>query len=248
MLPSPAYRVELIKEKNKHIYEVNINDASVRYPGVTGYLDVINKPALVPWAKGEALSSVSAALYKHSGQVISGQEWIDGIIKEAKVKPDQIRDDAADLGTRVHAFVDLIVKGQEPTETPAEIAGPVQAFRDWWKNAGIEVVAGDTKIASVLHGYGGSLDAVGKKDGKYILIDLKTSSGCYPEYALQVAAYAQALYETHGILCEKGMILRLGKKPPFEFEVKMLSDIGKSFAAFIFAKNLKDELDRKQYI
>jgi hypothetical protein len=88
---------------------------------------------------------------------------------------------------------------------------------------------------------------LGWRRGTYILIDLKTSNGCWPEYALQTAAYSQALSETYGITCNQAMILRLGKKPPYEFEVKTVADLALSFRGFLAAKALKEALEKPQY-
>ena len=47
----PKHKVDLIIEGKSHLYDVTAENVTVRYPGVTGFLSVINKPALVPWAK-----------------------------------------------------------------------------------------------------------------------------------------------------------------------------------------------------
>ena len=54
---SPKYNVELVKKGRSHFYEVK--EYGLLLPGVTGVLGVINKPALVPWAKREALAGAS---------------------------------------------------------------------------------------------------------------------------------------------------------------------------------------------
>lgn len=252
-LLNPKYRVDLVVEGKSHLYDVTAENVSARYPSVTGFLSVINKPALVPWAKKEALSSVESALLKRLdgkeiAKIILNKPWIETIIKDAKKRPDQIKDQAADLGTQAHAFIDLIIHGKEPESVPEAIEGPVQSFRDWWMKSGIELVMGDTKVASRIYGYGGSLDALGRRNGKLIILDWKTSSGIYNEYALQVAAYGQAFHETFGLPIEEAIIVRFGKKPPFDFEAKELLDIGFSFKAFLDAKSLKESLDKSHFM
>ncbi|MCG3204827.1 MAG: hypothetical protein KCHDKBKB_01544 [Elusimicrobia bacterium] len=249
----PKYRVDLIIQGKQHLYDVSSHDVAVRYPSVTGFLSVINKPALVPWAKKEALASVESALIKRLdgkdiAKIILNKPWIETILKEAKKRPDQIKDQAADLGTQAHAFIDLIIHGKEPESVPEAIEGPVQSFRDWWMKSGIELVMGDTKVASVEHGFGGSLDALGRRNGKLIILDWKTSSGIWTEYALQVAAYAQAFRETFGLPVEEAIIVRFGKKPPIDFEAKELFDLNLSFQAFLAAKSLKEALDKPHFM
>ena len=55
------------------------------FPSVTSVLDVINKPALVPWARNMALESVETALKKRSGtQEAITPEWLSQVISDAR--------------------------------------------------------------------------------------------------------------------------------------------------------------------
>lgn len=252
-IPTPKYQVSLVIQGNAHLYDVTSADLTVRCSSVTGMLSVINKPALVPWAKKEALSVVENELLKRlegkeSSSVLLDKSWIQNLLKDAKKKPDKLKEQAADLGTQAHAFIDLIIHGDAPSTIPEEIAGPVQSFRDWWMKSGIELVMGDTKVASILYGYGGSLDAIGWRNGKFIILDWKTSNSIYTEYALQVAAYAQAFYETYGVSCGEAIIVRFGKKPPIDFEARELCDLSLSFKTFLDAKSLKENLEKPHFM
>ena len=250
---NPLYDVALVVQGREHLYDVTANGQTTRYPGVTGFLSVINKPALVPWAKKEALSLVEAALLKRldgnrSARIVLNKAWIDNLLYDARKRPDLLKDQAAELGTKAHSFIDLIIHGQEPSEIPPEIEGPVKAFKDWWRSSGIELVLGDTKVASLQHGFGGSLDALGVRNGRYVILDWKTSGGIYSEYALQVAAYGQAFSETYGVDCDEAVIVRFSKKLPVKFEKKEVADIRLSFQAFLAAKSLKESLAQPQFI
>lgn len=248
----PHFQVDQVVEGKSHFYDVTEKGVTERFPGVTGVLGVINKPALVPWAKKEALNSVEGALLKRLGdkgiaKILLDREWIRTILQEASKRPQQVKEDAADLGTQAHAAIDLIVRGQEPPEIPDLIKAPVDAFRQWWKYSGIEIVLGDTKVASRQYRYGGSLDALGRRGGRYVILDWKTSSGLYSEYALQVAAYAQAFYETFGEPCTDAIVVRFGKKLPIEFEKKTVADLRLSLRAFLAAKELKELLEQPHF-
>lgn len=252
-LPAPLYKVELVVKGKSHFYDVTHNDVIIRYPGVTGILSVIAKPALIPWAKKEALSSVESALMerlngKKSARIALNKAWIQSILEDAKQRPEQIKDEAADLGSQVHTFIDLIIHGEEPEKIPDEISAPVNAFKNWWKSSGIELVMGDTLVASIQYKYGGSLDALGYKDGRFIILDFKTSNAIYSEYALQVAAYGQAFLETYGMECKEAIIVRFSKNQPVEFEKKEVADLKQSFEAFLAAKNLKESLMKSHFI
>ena len=150
---TPLYQVDQVVEGKSHFYDVTADGATERFPGVTGFLGVINKPALVPWAKKEALSMVEKALLGRLGDQPAApieltKAWITSVLSDASKRPQKITQEAADLGTQAHAMIDLIVLGKEPAEVPEPIQAPVNAFREWWKSSGIKIVLGDTKVAS----------------------------------------------------------------------------------------------------
>ncbi len=61
------------------------------FPSVTTVLGIINKPALVPWARNMALESVRETLYEHLRESIDSH-WVEEIIEQARRRPDQLRD------------------------------------------------------------------------------------------------------------------------------------------------------------
>lgn len=264
-LPAPNYSVELIAENNKHNYKVTWGcgpqhldpQSSVIYPGVTGVLSVIAKPALVPWAKRVTLDKVREEL-KHmiwkadaTGYVRPTLEGIDALLERASKIPDKLKDDAAKLGTEAHAYIDKIVRGETPGPLPDEILEPVSGFAKWWKESGFEFVAGDTKVASRIHGYGGSLDALARRpNGQIVLLDWKTSKALYDEYALQVSAYVKAFEEMYGLTISEAWCVRFRKAgvdgPPFE--ALPVRSISESFLAFLSAKSLQESLKNEHFI
>ena len=58
--PIPNFPVVLEKRNGRHYYRAG----NATYGGVTSVLSVIAKPALINWAKREALASVEGALTK----------------------------------------------------------------------------------------------------------------------------------------------------------------------------------------
>jgi len=75
------------------------------YHRVTTVLGILAKPALVPWATKTALAQCEEALLKRTGAHITDTE-IKAIIKEARKKPDQARDKAADFGSLAHDSIE----------------------------------------------------------------------------------------------------------------------------------------------
>lgn len=248
----PKFNVALAIVGKQHFYDVSFTgepeETFARFPGVTGFLDSLPKPWLVNWAKKEALNTVRTALLRRvelnvDRKVDITEDWIERLLKEASARPAKIKDDAADLGTRIHAHIDLIIHGKEPQTMEDDIQPAITAFKDWWKGSGIELVLGDTKVASLVHKYGGSLDALGRRNGDFIILDWKSSNFFSESFALQVAAYARAFEESYGINVQEAIIVRFNKKLPVEFEFKKVRDIEKSFQAFLKAKELKEHLE-----
>ncbi|MCS5657630.1 MAG: hypothetical protein NZ762_04135 [Dehalococcoidia bacterium] len=201
------------------------------FPSVTNVLDVINKPALVPWARNMALESVETALKKRSGtrEAIT-PEWISQVISEARRRPEQVRDQAADFGTQAHVAIDQIVQGLEP-QIPPEMELVVNNFTEWRRDANLDLHLTETMVFSDKYRYAGAMDAIAYRDGSLVALDWKTSNGLYPEYALQVAAYANALAEMTGKPVTEAWTVRFGKTTP-EFEARQVIDLEKSFIAF----------------
>ena len=201
------------------------------FPSVTTVLDVINKPALVPWARNTALESVETALMKRTGsQEAITPEWVSQVIAEARRRPEQVRDQAADFGTQAHVAIDQIVQGMEP-QIPPEMELVINNFAEWRRDSNLDIKLTETMVFSAKYRYAGAMDAIAYREGSLIALDWKTSNGIYPEYALQVAAYAKALEEMTGNPVTEAWTVRFGKSAP-EFEARQVMDLEKSFIAF----------------
>lgn len=248
----PNYKVELIVKGKSHLYKVTQQDGKESIlPGVTGVLGIIAKPALINWAKRESLAIVERGLLhllggKASKRVVIGADFISKLVAEAKANPDKQKDDAATLGTRVHAYVDNVVTGKPLGKIENDILKPVAGFAAWWQSSGIEILMGDTKVASLKHGYGGSLDALGYdvKNYELILCDWKSARSIHHEFALQIAAYVRAFEETYNVEIGRAIIVRFAKDGAFNagpgFEVVESRNIDTSFKAFLAAKELQE--------
>lgn len=252
VLPAPRYRVELIKERNSHKYVI---DGGIVLPGVTGILGIIAKPALINWAKRETLNTIHEGLVqllggRQSANVEIGMDFISKLIEAARANPDKIKEEAANLGTQAHAYIDKVVNGMDLEYLPGSILRPVSAFADWWKSSGLRFVLGDTKVASRVHGYGGSLDALAADGGRLVVLDWKTSKALYDEYALQVAAYVKAFEEMYGASIGEAWCVRFSKPGVLgpAFEAIRVRNIDESFAAFLDAKGLAEKMKLEHFV
>ena len=137
-------------------------------PRVTRILDVKAKPALESFMK--EVGSFEAA--------------------------EEIKNKSAQEGSLVHEVVQKVAIG-EPVEIPDSIAPAVAAFEDFAARRGIYLHPDhiERPVISRQNRYTGTVDALAEIDGKFGVLDIKTSTGFYREYNLQTAAYVLALQE-----------------------------------------------------
>lgn len=138
------------------------------YPRVTKILDIKSKPAL------------------------------EGFLREVESysSAEDIKNKSAKEGSLVHEVVEKVATGQK-VDIPESILPAIRAFTKFKDSRGIifcpEFI--EKQIWSPKYRYAGTVDALAFVDGKFGVLDIKTSSGFWPEYNLQTAAYVSALQE-----------------------------------------------------
>lgn len=149
------------------------NTRGEEVPSATTLLKIINKPALVKWANylGFTRRDVSAAL-----------------------------EESSILGTMVHSAVEAIISRMMfifiPTEkfnNKYEIYAYLNSFFNWFNKHEIEPIFQEKEFVNDL--YGGTLDFYGKVDGKYTIVDFKTSKQVRLSMFIQLALYCILLEE-----------------------------------------------------
>lgn len=134
------------------------------------------------------------------------------------------RDKAAGIGSIVHDAVELyvcgateadsralITKKAEDFDAEAKATDGFDAFLEWWSGCSPEMLVTEQPLVSETHRFGGTLDAIGRVNGRLCLIDWKTSSALYVEYLCQLAAYALLWNEHTGDKIEAFHLLRFSK-------------------------------------
>ena len=109
---------------------------------------------------------------------------------------EDIKNKSAEEGTKLHrAIQGLFTGSQDPI--PEEVLPAVNAFQEFNAARKIELHPEfvERLIWSGRHHYAGTVDALAMVDGKFGVLDIKTSTGFWPEYNLQTAAYISALQE-----------------------------------------------------
>lgn len=117
---------------------------------------------------------------------------------------------AADVGTVVHAMVEMDVNGKGPIEIAdyfkaqlpdlemqRKALSSFNAYKSWAKNFNVEIIAQETQLVSEQHRYGGTLDAIGIISDLRCLLDWKSSNAIYTDYLIQLAAYKNLWEENH---------------------------------------------------
>lgn len=138
----------------------------VWYPRVTKILSIKAKPALL-YFYGEAPSYKAAT---------------------------DISTKSAAEGTMVHEAAEAILLGKTP-EVPPIIKPSIDAFVQFLDERSIQSAPEwvERRIWSADHRYAGTIDAMALIDGKFGVLDIKTSQGIFRDYNLQTAAYMSAL-------------------------------------------------------
>lgn len=109
---------------------------------------------------------------------------------------ENIKIRSAEEGSLIHNAIEKTVLGEE-VAVSEDIRPALSAFQKF--NQSKKIVFDprfiEFRFWSARHRYAGTTDALVFIDGKFGVLDIKTSSGFWPEYNLQTAAYISALQE-----------------------------------------------------
>ena len=138
------------------------------YPRVTSIISIKAKPALLKFYADSP--SFSAALSNTSK--------------------------SAAEGTQIHNAIEAILQDENP-EIEDEIRPAINAFHDFLQLNKVEITEGaiEKRVWSNEFRFAGTIDILGRLNGQFGIIDVKTSSGIFRDYSLQTSAYMGALQE-----------------------------------------------------
>ncbi len=127
---------------------------------------------------------------------------------------------AGNTGTALHDLAELYIlkKEYELPDDPIAIHC-FEQFIEWWDSLDCEVIWTEKKFTSKKLNVGGCPDLLVKKDGKYILVDFKTSKAVYSDMLIQLSCYAALIKENDGIEIDRAVIVRFPKDDD-ETEIK----------------------------
>lgn len=160
---------------------------------------------------GQAVPSVTTILDSYP-KGAAFYEWL----KKNGEDSDTIRDEAGRKGSLVHSLTELYDNGEEVSllNVDGGIAFKMaewamfEKYVEFRSRVPFDIIHSELTLVSKLLGFAGTLDRVIEKDGKKILLDIKTSGSVWPSYWLQLAAYKELLTEMYGanVIDEVGIL------------------------------------------
>ena len=206
-----------------------------KVPNVTTLIDGVFPKYLTEWA-----ARCGADYWKtHSDEV---EDMYHGIIRAHK----DVSGAARDIGHETHYWLEEYINSsiKNPNEVDWKLGAlsdkaknAVQAFIKWEASHDIVWMGSEKKVYSKDYGYAGTVDAIAMINGKYCIVDFKTSAKIYKEAYVQLSAYAQAVEEIHGKPVDLAVVLRLDKEEDKYQEAAFIpSDY---FHVFLMAMQMK---------
>jgi len=197
------------KTKELKKVKINFNEPHIIYKnskeqkivGTTTALNILSKPALIPWA------------YKR------GRDGLE--LYES-------RDKAANVGTIIHARIMAYFLGYEidncniSPEVWKLTDNSLLSFFEWARPRKLKTILVETPLVSEKYQYGGTPDLYGLVDNEPTLTDFKTGSNLYDEHFIQLAAYLNLIIEQKYEV-KKVIILNIPKSENDSFQVKSIS-------------------------
>jgi len=233
-----------------HKYEYT--PTGIVYPSVTTKLGIIDNPRLKRWAARLAVEYID-----RNWDIVPQNR--DAHYNAAILAHEDELKDAGGIGTQGHGIIEQYLlrwlkTGEKPPDIRTFIFG--EDARLWAITRSCEAfindfnavpVASELLVASQRYGFAGTLDSLLmiQKDDKQIFAigDWKSSNDIHkPEYAMQVAAYWQALWEMTGLRPSELLIVRLDKLK-MKYEVLRVTDRPAAFKAFKHASALYDYMN-----
>ena len=245
----PEYRDTEIKPPDgEHAYMVD----GVEHDRVTSILEVISKPALVPWAAGVVADSFAESLTALLKVRSLSVNDLPGLRDMAAKAHNATRDSAASFGTRAHhAIEEYITNSTVPTDLT--LVPILNAFEAWRTKENLTIEYTERIVWNPQYQYGGTIDALAYRDGKPIVIDFKTGSDIYKEAALQVAAYAYGIRAITGVPIDEAWVVNIPRKQPKKgpgFKTRKIPQplLGQNFTTFLAALDVYKGLERPVWI
>lgn len=153
---------------------------------------------------GTRVSGVTTILgrFKESGGLL---QWAFQVGKSGAATLYEKRDEAADVGSHVHAMVQADIHGESLPAMPATFSDEQKrqaesafyAWMTWRQDRKLEIYATEVPLVSEAYRYGGTIDVLWRDSLGLCVGDWKSANGVYTDNLLQLAAYKILWEENH---------------------------------------------------
>jgi len=171
-----------------------LDQPTIKLPGVTTIIGILDKPALVNWA---AQQSASYAI-EHWGELSN----MDLLTRANKIERGRFESNKRAIirGHTLHAMAEKLLNGEAVETVDQTTLDDITAIARLLEKWQINPVLTEAPLCNTDDLWAGTCDVVADvpKLGR-IMLDYKTGKGVYDEVALQLAAYARANLRLEGI-------------------------------------------------
>lgn len=177
---------------------------------------------MIPWALEEAAKHLITVM--ESGKKVTLEDVVKAVFAS-----DNAKNKAADLGTRIHSWIEAYVNHKvnpknnpmpEMPEDKNEVTG-VLSFLEWESSHKVKFLWAEKFVYSKKHDYIGQADFGAIVDGKKCLCDNKTGNGLYDDVLKQTAAYVHADEEESGEKYDGRWVIRIAKESEDEYHERL---------------------------
>lgn len=183
-------------------YKAIFEPGQPTYPSVTTTLGVLEKGGIVQWAvdntSAYAVANLDQLMNKSELQGYNFLRWYNKRVPDFDDPSVDIHNyhvgvlnDAAELGTLVHEWIEADLNGwEEPEIVRSEQEEMIEQYLLWRSDHDVEVYVTEATVFG--DGYAGTADAFWKVDGVKYCHDHKTSRGVRDEHFAQLGALGAA--------------------------------------------------------
>ncbi len=266
------HETEAFFRDDSHWYRVSGYDRS--FASVTTILGIIDKSqALLNWHQRSITNRIRhfAALPQSLGgpPPLSNSneflQWMESQLTDAAREPDRLKNEAADLGTRIHKAVEqTLLQGNTEGIREADLPA-VEAALLFLQDQRLTPLAAETHVWHPEERYAGQVDCIAQHaDGTIAVIDWKSGNRLYSAYEYQAAAYAEAVTKLRGQVAGHAYVVQLpknknginsryrnnggngngsnGNQDQLRYDFLKVKSIDQAYSTFLAAKRLWDAL------
>ena len=218
-----GHKVEFNQEKHVYIHQ---NEYVV---GMSTILGKLASPMLENWKIANQVNAIKKEMERQGISI----DKIETIILNAKTNAKRQGDNILNIGSMVHKFCEMWLKGEKFTDPDDPIIkGCFDKFKKFWTKNKLKLVESE-KILYHEKGVCGTLDIIAEDPQKNLwLIDIKTSKGIFLNMIHQLHGYRYMFENQTGKKISKMYLVRLPKDNA-DFEARHISYKKEHLKAFL---------------